>query len=154
MKIVHEPTVLLSITPMIGAIDVLNEWESRGIFIAVITGRPISTLETSKTWLIENKIPFDSISVVDKYGRDKGNTLYKPFGIRTIAKSNFVLAVEDSPKMARFVAKNNKIPVALLDRPWNKKMSKLTNDLQALIIRCQNWQDIGCKFKGLIDGIT
>jgi uncharacterized HAD superfamily protein len=74
--------------------------------------------------------------IVDKYGR------FAPDGSQCISleglmKHSFSWAVEDSPIMAMYLASQMKIPVALLDRPWNRKDTN-----HELVSRHHNWTEI------------
>lgn len=118
-RIVHQGEELLNIPPIPGAVDVLHQWSAAGHEIAIVTGRPPDTYEPSVHWLNKHRVPHDSILIVDKYGR------FAPDGSRCISlealrNHSFCWAVEDSPMMAMYLASQMKIPVALLDRPWNR----------------------------------
>jgi uncharacterized HAD superfamily protein len=81
-------------------------------------------------------VPHDRIFIVDKYGR------FAPDGSRCISlealrNHAFCWAVEDSPIMAMYLASQMKIPVALLDRPWNRKDTN-----HELVSRHHNWIEI------------
>ncbi|HEX7227562.1 MAG TPA: HAD family hydrolase [Candidatus Binatia bacterium] len=119
-RIVHQGEELLNIPPIPGAIDVLEQWSAAGYKVAIVTGRPPDTYEPSVQWLKKHRVPHDGILIVDKYGR------FVPDGSRCISlealmNHSFCWAVEDSPTMAMYLASQMKIPVALLDRPWNRK---------------------------------
>jgi len=149
MILAHQPFVLASIEPIKGAVEVLTEWKNNGIHITVVTGRPVSSFDVSKEWLQMNKIPFDSFIVVDKYGHDQGDSARKPLGLRRVLRSDFYLAIEDSPRMSRFLAQHVGVPILLNDRPWNQKIERLPKDLERLVIRCRNWMEIGNAFNSL-----
>lgn len=135
-RIVHEKDELLSIAPMEGAIGALRRWVAAGYEIAIVTGRPPDTYEPSIAWLERHQVPYTKFLIVDKYGR------FAPDGIRCIsldalARHSFSWAVEDSPTMALYVASQMKIPVALLDRPWNR-----TDIGHELVGRHNHWDEI------------
>jgi len=44
--------------------------------------------------------------------------------------------------MARFIAHHLEIPVALLDRPWNRVIPRVSHNVSNLIVRCFNWDEI------------
>lgn len=136
-ELVHQPKELLNMAPVEGAVDVLKQWVQAGFEVAIVTGRPPTTSQASLEWLVRQEIPYHSFTVVDKYGRfETENT----GGIRLaeLAKRRFAWAVEDSPKMARYLAGEMKIPVALLDRPWNRGDCEHPN-----ISRFGDWRMIG-----------
>ena len=135
-RIVHDGEELLSIPPIPGAVDVLQQWSAAGYEIAIVTGRPPCTYEPSVQWLKKQRVPYDSILIVNKYGR------FAPDGSRCISlealiNHSFSWAVEDSPEMAMYLASQMKIPVALLDRPWNRKDTN-----HELVSRHYDWIEI------------
>ena len=135
-RIVHDGEELLSIPPIPGAVDVLQQWSAAGYEIAIVTGRPPGTYEPSVQWLKKQRVPYDSILIVNKYGR------FAPDGSRCISlealiNHSFSWAVEDSPEMAMYLASQMKIPVALLDRPWNRKDTN-----HELVSRHYDWIEI------------
>ena len=134
---VHYPQEILSIEPIPEAIDVLDRWAGSGYEIAIVTGRPPDTYEPSIEWLARYRVPYHSFTIVDKYGRFQtentiGLTLSELMGRR------FCCAVEDSLPMARFLATEMQVPVALLDRPWNSGENG-----HSMITRCSDWLEIG-----------
>lgn len=135
-RIVHHPDELLRMEPIDGAIAALQKWTVAGYEIAVVTGRPPATYEPSLEWLARHEVPYHSFTVVDKYGRfETANT----FGINLSALTarRFCWAVEDSPLMARYLANQMRVPVALLDRPWNR-----IDVEHSLIGRYRHWREI------------
>jgi uncharacterized HAD superfamily protein len=117
--IVHHPEELLKLQPIKGAIPILQRWIADGYEIAIVTGRPPVTYETSLEWLKLHQVPYHSFTIVDKYARfATDNTTAIP--LSELARHQFHFAVEDSPIMARFLAEQMKVPVKLFDRPWNR----------------------------------
>ncbi len=136
-RLVHEPEIILALEPFEGMIDELNKWSGLGYEISVVTGRLTSTYESSLEWLRRNKVPFDSFIMVDKYSRpaiDKKIAI----SLDRFSEMEFILAVEDSPDMARFLFQRMKTDVILFDRPWNRNRDDLRG-----IRRCENWYEIG-----------
>ena len=134
--IVHQDEELLNIPPIPGAVDVLQQWSAAGHDIAIVTGRPPDTYEPSVQWLNKHGVPHNKTLIVDKYGR------FAPDGSQCISlealiNHSFCWAVEDSPIMAMYLASQMKTPVALLDRPWNRKDTN-----HELVSRHQNWIEI------------
>jgi len=135
-RIVHQGEELLNIPPIPGAVDVLQQWSAAGHEIAIVTGRPPDTYEPSVQWLRKHGVPHNTLLIVDKYGR------FAPDGSQCISLEalidhSFCWAVEDSPIMAMYLASQMKTPVALLDRPWNRKDTK-----HELVSRHHNWIEI------------
>ena len=122
--------------PIGEAVDILRRWTATGQEIAIVTGRPPSTHDVSRAWLARHDVPHHDFVMVDKYGRfSTDNTI--AITLPELADRRFSFAVEDSPTMARFLASEMKVPVALLDRPWNQMED------HPLITRLSDWREIG-----------
>jgi uncharacterized HAD superfamily protein len=135
-RIVHRPDELLNIEPIDGAISVLQKWRESGFEIAIVTGRPPETYEPSLTWLEKHRVPFHSFTIVDKYGRfAAANSI--AISLAELATRPFSWAVEDSLPMAQYLADQMNLPVALIDRPWNR-----TNSEHTRISRYADWPAI------------
>jgi uncharacterized HAD superfamily protein len=135
-RIVHHPDELLRIEPIDGAIAALRDWTAAGYEIAIVTGRPPTTYEPSREWLARHHVPYHSFTMVDKYARfETENTI--GITLSELAARRFCWAVEDSPLMANYLAKTMQVPVALLDRPWNR-----LNAEHSLIARYNYWREI------------
>ena len=142
-EIVHLDDEILSIEPIPEAIDVLNGWVGAGYEIAIVTGRPPDTFAASIEWLARFKVPYHSFTVVDKYGRfQTENTA--GLSLTELATQQFCWAVEDSLPMAKFLATEMKLTVALLDRPWNHGALE-----HPKITRCDHWSTIGDLLPGI-----
>jgi beta-phosphoglucomutase-like phosphatase (HAD superfamily) len=116
---VHEPDVILSFPPVPGAVETLAAWRCMGFPIAVVTGRLTVARQSSLDWLERHRVPVDSFTMVDKYARqDMDSALC--LSLEAFSRQRFCLAVEDSPFMADFLAGTMRVPVALMDRPWNR----------------------------------
>ena len=131
-RIVHHPDELLKLKPMDEAVSVLNQWITAGYEIAIVTGRPPSTVEASLEWLKRYHVPYDSFVVVDKYGRFTTEN-----SLTELAHYHFCWAVEDSVAMAEYLAKQMDVTVALLNRPWNQ-----TGVEHPIIKRYDCWPEI------------
>jgi uncharacterized HAD superfamily protein len=118
-RIVHRPDELLCMAPIEEASAVLKGWQEQGFEIAIVTGRPPESYEVSLEWLAKHQIPHASVTVVDKYSRfATENTI--AITLDELAARRFYWAVEDSLPMAHYLAREMKVPVALLDCPWNR----------------------------------
>lgn len=148
MHLGHAPEVLSALKPVDGAVDALNEVISMGYKIAVITGRPPATKEVSKQWLDDNHIPFHSLTFVDKYGRAAGDDCYvRAITLDELAQMSLCYAVEDSGTMSAFLTERLRLPVALLERPWNRGFRFPDPQSRALIDRCADWAEIVSRFR-------
>jgi uncharacterized HAD superfamily protein len=137
MDLAHEPSVLSSYEPVAGAREVLESWTARGYDVALCTGRPASTAEATRDWLAEHRMPYGSVYFVDKYGRSGHESSLR---LEDVAAMKFELAVEDSHDMATYLAGAARIPVALVDRPWNR------SETHERIVRCSSWPEIARAF--------
>lgn len=135
-RIVHNGDELLSIAPIEGAVSALRQWSAAGFEIAVVTGRPPDTHTPSIEWLRRHSVRHDKFLIVDKYGRFAADGT-RCISLEALTKHRFCWAVEDSPTMAIYLATQMKIPVALLDRPWNRK--GVNHDL---VGRHSHWHEI------------
>jgi uncharacterized HAD superfamily protein len=118
-RIVHRPDELLSMAPVDEAISVLEQWEEQGFEIAIVTGRPPESMEVSLEWLARHRISHGSFTVVDKYSRFATDST-AAITLAELSTRRFCWAVEDSLPMAHYLAGEMKVPVALIDRPWNR----------------------------------
>jgi len=118
-RIVHQPYELLKMAPIDGALAVLGRWQDEGFEIAIVTGRPPESYEPSLEWLAKHEISYGSFTMVDKYSRFATEKTIA-INLRELAMRRFCLAVEDSLPMAEYLAGQMKVPVALIDCPWNQ----------------------------------
>ena len=135
-EVAHRPEEILKMETIEGAIDVLTSWSEKGYQISIVTGRLTSTYESSLEWLAMNEVPHDSFTIVDKYTRPDMNPKIA-VSMDQLSKMDFSLAVEDSAAMATFLSNYMNTPVALLDRPWNRKIRLNTN-----VNRYSAWEDL------------
>lgn len=140
--IVHHPEELLRLKPVSGAIEVLHQWMAAGFEIAIVTGRPPATYEPSLEWLAREGVPYNSFTVVDKYGRFTAEqTIAAP--LSEFSTRKFMFAVEDSLVMARYLAEQMQVPVRLIDRPWNRATGE-----HPKITRHNHWFEIADAVSG------
>ena len=135
----HEPEVLLAYEETPGASEVLNEWIDQGHNVSVITGRPYSSYEPSRTWLDRHTLTRAKLYCFDKYGRENfmKNSEYslKP---EDYYKMSFDYAVEDSPSAFRFFDHLSTLKVLVYDRPWNRGHEFPNKNYT----RCSDWAAI------------
>jgi uncharacterized HAD superfamily protein len=137
-RIVHEPDELLTMEPVPEAIALLGRWAERGHEIAIVTGRPPGAREVSLAWLECHRVPHHSFTQVDKYGRfQAGEAGAGTLSLETLAERSYCWAVEDSLPMARFLSGRMRVPVALLDAPWNRESGPLPG-----VRRFRDWSEI------------
>jgi hypothetical protein len=133
----HQPDVLAGLAPIAGARETLADWSRRGFAIAIMTGRPPSTRAATEAWLDRHGIVRDSLRFVDKYGRFGAEAATEgTLDLDDLRGMRFRLAIEDSPATASFLAAHGVAPVALLDRPWNRR------EEGAGIRRVSGWEEL------------
>jgi uncharacterized HAD superfamily protein len=148
MELVHLPDSLVSLAPVPGAVDALRTFADAGFQIAVVTGRPATARDTTRSWLDDNRVPYHHLFFVDKYGRgypedgpDSALTLDQ------LTQHQFSFAVEDSAEMAVFLASRMALPVALLDRPWNRDLPSVGPEAERRIQRFGDWYGVTRRFR-------
>ena len=147
MHLAHRPEALASIEPMPGAAAVLGEWRQRGYEILVVTGRPPETRAATLAWLERHAMPFSEFHLLDKYSEVYRGRPAIPDGVLTLADLpglSLCLAVEDFPGAAEHLAHDLGVPVALFDRPWNRRVAPF--DGAAPLVRCHSWDEIRRRF--------
>ncbi|MCG8563855.1 MAG: bifunctional metallophosphatase/5'-nucleotidase, partial [Desulfobacterales bacterium] len=119
-QMVHTPEVLMGYSVVEGCVETLSAWADQGHFIDIVTGRPSWTHGATLDWLYRHRIPFNELTMVDKYNRpdvDPSVSISKAaFGRRS-----YDVAVEDSREMALYLAREMGVPVKLYHRPWNAR---------------------------------
>lgn len=133
-SLIHAPEVLAGFACLPGAADALSRIRAAGAEIAIVTGRPAATEAVSREWLMRHHIPFDSLSMVDKYGREPDP--HRALSMEALSRRHFDLAIEDSPAMATHLSQSMQVPVLLMDRPWNRGM-----DTHNGVRRIQGWTE-------------
>ncbi len=139
----HRPEVLLSYEETPGASGTINSWIDRGYDVSVITGRPYSAYEPSRTWLDRHGLERAGLYCLNKYGRD-GFDKHSGFSleIEDFYKLHFDYAVEDSPAAFRFFGHLPELKVLVYDRPWNRECVLPGEGY----LRCSGWDMI----KGIV----
>lgn len=138
---VHQDDVIMSFAPMEGAIVALESWVKLGYQISIVTGRLTSAHGASLDWLAKYNVPYHSFTMVDKYSRENTSTKVA-VSMEEFSEMKFSLAIEDSTKMALHLSQQMGIPVALIDRPWNRRAN-----LNHKICRYTSWYDIQNDFQ-------
>lgn len=142
--LVHQPDFLLQFEPVEGAVQTLKAWADMGHIIDIVTGRPTSTQEATLDWLGNHEVPFRGFIMVDKYNRP-GNDMSLAISKKELSMMNYDLAVEDSPDMALFLARDMGVPTALVHKPWNRECPIHDN-----LVRCTSWNKIHSMVKEVV----
>ena len=145
MEMGHQPEFLRTLEPVPRAAEALRRWSDAGLRLAVVTGRPPVTRPPCEAWLRAHGIPFDELIFVNKYGR----TLMQDHEVQALSLDElavmpFALAVEDAPGMVAFLLEHTRVPVAIMDRPWNRQAAFPSSNGRG--IRCRDWAAIAERF--------
>jgi uncharacterized HAD superfamily protein len=147
MRHAHRPEHLSALEPSPGAAETLGSWVARGHDVHVMTGRPPSTRRESRRWLERHGIPHTALRCVDKYGRaDWYEDADPALSFAALRDYGFRLAIEDSLEIAVRLIEECGIPVLLMDRPWNRDLSRLGSRAVAGLVRCRDWSEIAERF--------
>lgn len=139
----HSHEELHALAPVAGAGDVLRGWHALGFEVHVVTGRPPICAAASKGWLEAHDMSHHDVHFVDKYGRPAELVDGVPFvPVERMLERAFTWAVEDSLEMAIRLARDACVPVALVDRPWNRAVPELPAEVARRIVRCHDWQQV------------
>jgi uncharacterized HAD superfamily protein len=142
MDALHSSDVLLAMRAVPGAIESLAAWGRAGLAVQIVTGRPPSTRAASEAWLARHGVVYERLLFVDKYGRNHAADRITPMlRLEDLHDRGYALAVEDSWDMALFLAGQVGLPVALLDRPWNRAAATRTAT-HPNVTRCADWTRI------------
>jgi uncharacterized HAD superfamily protein len=139
----HSDEIIESILPTEGAVSVLDSWGQRGDTVRLVTGRPPTTYHASRRWLETHGLRHDSLHHLDKWQRPDWNLDELPaLRFEDIEAFGFDFAVEDSLDTAVRLVEEYEIPVALMDRPWNRGVSHLGKKTRSRLVRCFGWGDV------------
>lgn len=148
MDVAHRDEVIESIAPHAGASDVLARWRQAGLSVTLVTGRPPMTTEASRRWLSTHRIPHDALHHLDKWGRPNWNEAGLPaIRFEDLPGFGFRFAVEDSLSTAIRLVEELELPVALMDRPWNRETGRLSPRVRDLLVRCRDWAEVARRFE-------
>lgn len=143
----HSDEWIGSIAPVTGASQVLDRWGDAGDVVALVTGRPPMTNAASQRWLEEHGLRHESLHHLDKWNRPDWNLEGLPaIGFHEIEAFGFDFAVEDSLDTAIRLVEEFELPVALMDRPWNRDLSGVSRPVRSRLVRCASWADVSEQF--------
>ncbi len=122
---------LSSISPYQEAINVIGKWQGKGWIIHYITARPAITKKTTQTWLKKHGF-WGKLTTLDLFPEGKTYKRDVEYKKDLADKLGLDVFIEDASAIAR----NMKIPVFLLDRPWNQ------GELPGNVTRVKTWPEI------------
>ena len=137
----NDPSVLADLAPRAGAPECLRAWSDAGYAVFVVTGRPPLVQPATKQWLAARRVPYDELLFTDKYGRYRAGDTHPEattVELSELGRMGFVFAVEDSADTTRFLSTELRIPVLLLDRPWNAGYPWADGKVR----RCRDWEEL------------
>lgn len=139
----HSDPVIESIEPTPGSVEVLAHWAGRGHAVDLVTGRPPSTNEASRRWLERHEVAHQALHHLDKWRRPTWNESGLPaLRFEDLGEMRFEFAVEDSLSTAVTLVEEFGIPVALMDRPWNRDLSEVAPATRKELTRCEDWEAV------------
>jgi uncharacterized HAD superfamily protein len=147
MERAHDDDIIESIEPTPGAADVLSQWQAAGDRVTLVTGRPPKTNAASRRWLEMHDFSHQALHHLDKWNRPGWNLTGLPaIRFNELSEFGFEFAVEDSLDTAVRLIEEFGIPVALMDRPWNRAVEPIAKRTRGLLIRCSNWAQVADAF--------
>lgn len=150
MERAHADEVIESIAPIPGATQVLSDWVEIGHEVRLVTGRPPITNRASRRWLERHAIPHAALHHLDKWSRPSWNHTGLPaLRFEELPALGFDLAVEDSLDTAVRLVEEFEIPVALMDRPWNRDLGGLSGRAREGLFRCDDWDAVAALLERL-----
>lgn len=151
MAMAHRSEFLSQLPPIPGAVETIRRWADSGIPIAVVTGRPPSTVAASRSWLEHYGVPFADLVFVDKYGReDPYPSCVRALSREEFAQQDFIAAVDDSPVAIKLLAEDTSHHIIVFDRPWNRDLASVVSGIDDRLERCVFWGDVDRAVRRLI----
>ena len=142
-ELAHRPEELLQYQPMPGVRAALQHWLDTGYAVDIVTGRPPLSDGTSREWLRQHAIPHSGLIFVDKYGRYGAVGDVTGISLADFRQRHYCLAIDDSPTMIRFLVEEMRLPVVIMDRPWNRAVEVKPG---LPVCRCADWRAIAERF--------
>jgi uncharacterized HAD superfamily protein len=147
MERAHDDDFIESIAPTPGAAEVLSRWQAAGHRVTLVTGRPPKTNAASRRWLEMHDLSHEALHHLDKWNRPDWNLTGLPaIQFDDLSEFCFEFAVEDSLDTAVRLIEEFGIPVALMDRPWNRAVEPIARKTRGLLVRCSNWDQVADVF--------
>jgi len=147
MKVLHKSDELMKMEIMPHCLEIINNWIKQDYQISIVTGPPVYTIEITKKWLKRNKFQYSDLIFVNKYSKSPPTLNHPNFiSLDKLSEQQFTFAIEDSPDMANYLAKNMNLKVALMDRPWNQNQIDKKLEIDGMVVRCKDWKDLQTKF--------
>ena len=140
MERAHADDALQRIEPVHEGVRMLADWVGDGHEVHLVTGRPPASNEASRRWLERHEVPHDALHHLDKWSRPTWNEGGLPaLRFDELGAMAFDFAVEDSLDTAIRLVEEFDLPVALMDRPWNRDLSAVSPGTRSRLTRCEGW---------------
>ncbi|MEM9174884.1 MAG: hypothetical protein AAGC67_06590 [Myxococcota bacterium] len=143
MERAHTDDALERIEPVAEGIRTLEDWRGDGHEVHLVTGRPPAANAASRRWLERHAVPHVALHHLDKWSRPTWNEAGLPaLAFDELGAMAFDFAVEDSLDTAVRLVEEFALPVALMDRPWNRDLSGVAPATRARLTRCVGWAPV------------
>lgn len=142
-ELVYDESFQLNLPPINEAVEVIGDWLMKGYRIHYITSRPNKTRQLTLKWLRNNGFwkKHCRLDLYDEKGPFATDTEYK---VKTAQKYGLNVFIEDALEIARAM----KMPVFLMDRPWNQ------GKINGNIIRVDSFSGIKTLLPQVLEEIT
>ncbi len=143
MERAHADEALERIEPVHEGVRVLAEWAEEGFEVHLVTGRPPASNAASRRWLERHGVSHAGLHHLDKWSRPTWNDGGLPaLRFDELGEMAFDFAVEDSLDTAIRLVEEFDLPVALMDRPWNRDLAAVAPATRARLTRCEGWRPV------------
>ena len=139
----HEDEVLERIEPVGEGVRTVGDWHGAGHEVHLVTGRPPASNAASRRWLARYDVAHTALHHLDKWSRPTWNDAGLPaLRFDELRTMDFDFAVEDSLDTAVRLVEEFDLPVALMDRPWNRDLSRVSASTRSRLTRCVGWGSV------------
>ncbi len=139
----HEDEVLERIEPVGDGVRTVTDWHDEGHEVHLVTGRPPASNAASRRWLARHDVAHTALHHLDKWSRPTWNERGLPaLRFDELHGMDFDFAVEDSLDTAVRLVEEFDLPVALMDRPWNRDLSSVAKPTRERLTRCVGWRSV------------
>lgn len=149
MRIFHAEK-LLEIPEIPDACATIAAWHRAGLEPLVITGRNPDCHEASRAWLDAHGLADIPLYHLDKYQRFSAHGP-DVLSLEQLTAMHFDFAVEDAPVSLALLLQLRLCPIALFDRPWNRKLT-LPDPLPQPVRRFTGWKEIAAAAAARLSG--
>jgi 5'(3')-deoxyribonucleotidase len=123
MEQAHHADFLTRLAPAPGGLEAIRELEARGHDLAIVTGRPATSHDGSRGWLLKHGLAHLDVIYFDKYGRAPANPpcdAPRTLSREAFERLHFDVAIDDAPTALDLLAHRTNCTVIVFNRPWNR----------------------------------